>query len=503
MSVSIFAVPLLLIMAIVNRLAGTKRPHLIRMVTVMTALLVMGLLTSSVVTSPVTSGSWWRDDMIGRGCLATAATITLIVALLETSPILLAATCWSAGLLCLAGLSSLLVVQWAAIQFSIIPLLFYCSESRSGPEVNSRWRSVLAGSPQLTLGSLLYGIGFVLLAQGDSTSSTFTIGLILNLCGLGGMLGWFPFPHVAETSSDSSHSGSIFGKRFLPAMSAAVVTCRMIERNSLGPDQSNLLILAAFFSLGLLGFRLVHEDRVSRRVLLSVLSTFSFLLVAIFIQNWAWTHSGRNWQLTSNLPSGGELFVSIMICETMALLAVVAGGQLLGSETESGDYCEALSGVATQKPVQSLCLILGLMSLAGIPPFPGFWWRLMMPGLFLLPHRQSNVTEVMEADHSTMVLGCVAAAFIILHAVGHLQWLHRLLLDSPFRIRDVSVGRRQQLAAGIALIFLGIAFFAPLSISKVFEADPVFEVSTLPLSQSELTISNEDPVVFLREVTGM
>lgn len=483
MSVSIFAVPLLLMMAIVNRLAGRKRPQLIRIVTVMAALLVIGLLASSIVTSAVTSGSWWRDDMISRGSLMTAGAVVLIVSLLETSPILIAATCWSAGLLCLAGLSSLLMVQWAAIQFSIFPLLFYGVNCSQSPP---RWQAVVTGAPQLILGSVLYAIGFVLIAMGDSTSSTFTIGVILNLCGMGGMLGWFPFPHVVEASSDSSHPGSLFGKRYLPALTSAVVTCRIIERNSLGPDQANLLILAAFFSLALCGIRLAHEDRVSRRVLLSMLSTFSFLLVAIFLQNWAWTHSGRNWQLSSNLPGGGELFVSIMICETVALLAIVAGTHAVSPEAESAEFCETLSGVVRQKPLLSLCLILGLISLTGIPPCPGFWWRIMMPGLLLLPHRQSNVTEVMEADHSTITLGVVIAVLVIVHAVGHLQWLHRLFLDSPFRIRDIPTGRRQLLALASALVLLGIVFLTPLSVSKVFDADPVTDASTVSLSRAQL-----------------
>lgn len=470
--VTLIVVPLLLFAACLLRSWGARLPTMIVAIKLLIPLAAGGIVIGHLAaTSGSGGGPNWSDDSVARGVLLVSCGVPLVVGLLESSPALLATTFWSAGLLALGSLSLFPAIQWCCLQFSILPLLFYGRTSNAGRT------DLVARHPTLMLGSSLFSVGFLLMSVFNVTSPAATIGLVLLLCGIGGILGWFPFPRVAGDVLEDEFVGAVFGKRFLPLLTAAVFMFRMVERQPLQAAQANLLILAAFFSLFLCGVRLLSEDRLMRRLLLGSLSTLSFLLIAVCLQNWEFAHPDRDWQLTSNFPTGRMLFISILMSETSGLLALTCGFRLFQPAEQGLHFSQTLAGSARCRPWAAATSLAGLLTLAGAPPFPGFWWRFGLVGALLLPHRQSNVTQLTEADHMFALLALLVVGLLAVNSIGHLRLMQQMLFDEPFRVRGHRSSRAVQLATGMALAWLMGIMLVPLSLANRLTRTEMIETS--------------------------
>jgi len=456
-----FVVLLLLAGAMLIRLSA-KEEWLVQSLKTGIPLLGLGLLAYEILAAPmILSGGIWRDDSLARVAALIACVVPLVIGCLETRSDLLALVFWSSGLLVLGASSSLSLVQWAALQFAILPALFFGRTSLSFSA------GVISRFPTQVLGSGLFTTGFFLLQATDVEHPAATISLILLICGLGGMLGWFPFPHVSTTGDEEVSPGAVFGKRFLPATIAGIFLFRLVERQPLTSDQSTTLAVAVMFSLGLCSARLIKEERLSRRLVLSSLSVLSCLLFAVCLRNWEAGHLHRVWEMSSNLPGATSLFVSILACETAGLLALTCGFQLLNVEREGADFVQTLAGAASKRPWTASCSLVGLLTLSGLPPFPGFWWRWGLIAACFLPHRQSNVTQIMEADRTFSLLALLITLLLISSSLGQLRLLQQILLDEPFRLRSDRCPRAIRLATTLSLLMLAGVACVPLSLSQL------------------------------------
>jgi len=409
------------------------------------------------------SETLWRNDGITRTALVLAGLVPLILGLLESSSGLLSALFWSCGLLGLSAVSALPAVQWVSLILSVAPILFY-GRTESGPR-----EGILSRHPTLIFGSGLFSIGFFVFMAVHPEHPAATIALVLVLCGMGGMLGWFPFPRTVPYPGTPASFTLIFAHRILPCLIAGVLLFRLVERQLLTDYQSLLLLLAGMFSLAISSARLLKEERFSRRLVLCGCSTLSFLVLTVHFRHWEITHSSQIWSVTSNLPSASSLFASILACETMALLAITCGFRLLQRELTEECFVQPLSGIAVRCPGMALPAVCGLYSMAGLPPFPGFWWRFGLFSICLMPHRQSNVTHVMELDRTfALITICLTFVFLV-NMLAHVQMIQRMFLDDPFRVREGRPSRMVQLAAAASLLLLLLLSWIPLSVGPVLE----------------------------------
>ncbi|WP_437184931.1 hypothetical protein SH668x_002019 [Planctomicrobium sp. SH668] len=419
------------------------------------------LFTHLRSVAPVSGSLIYRDDAIARGVLLAALVIPSLLVLLERSHALLATSYWSAGMLALAATTQLPLIQWAALQLSIIPLFFYGRQQREG------LRGLIKRNAAPVFGSILFALGFYLATRGDSENPQTIIGIIFLMAGSGAMLGWFPFPRVIDAASGDAAMGTLFGKRILPLITTAVLLFRMVERQPLTTYQSSQLALCAFFCLIICGTRLLGEQRISRRLSLTGMSMFAFLLISICIANWQAAHSKLNWVETSPIPGGDSLFLSILFCEVVALLVFASGIKLLKNDSDAGDFVETVSGSFSRRPVSSLATFFGLTSLAGIPPFPGFWWRLALIAALGMPHRQSNITQMAEADFGYSMLTLIVIFAIILNSIAHLGLIQRMITEEAFRGRESLLKLNLKLAAGLSVLALTLIALTPISIGQV------------------------------------
>ncbi|SFH58455.1 hypothetical protein [Planctomicrobium piriforme] len=468
---------LLLVLACVVKMLGSGRARLGQGLIATGSLIALGLLVLQALAKTASATpDWLTTDAVSLAAAAVAIFSCLIVSLLDSSPTRNSAACWSGGLLVLGGIASTPLLLWGSLQFSVLALLFYGRTQSDKPaSLPVRHASVLTGC-------VLFAAGMLLQLKFPDTSAWGVCGTAMLVCGLGGMLRWFPFPRVATATSDGDASLAVIGQRLLPTMTAAVVLWRLAELHSFSQQQGFVLAIAAMFTLTICSARLLQESLLSRRKTLTLLSTFSFLIVAVCLQNWELTHVARDWASSSNLPTGRTLFISILVSETAALLLSLCGQRLLQANGDNSDVAETLAGAMFQKPLASLPLLVGVFSQAGVAPLPGFWWRFGLIAACLLPHRQSTLTRVMEGDNGFSLLAVVLLVLIIINSLGQLRLVQRVLFDEPFRVRDGRVNWGVRLATGVALAALLFVASRPLSLENKPVAEPASDVAELSLS---------------------
>ena len=84
-------------------------------------------------------------------------------------------------------------------------------------------------------------------------------------------------------------------------------------------------------------------------------------------------------------------------------------------------------------PFVGLTGVVGLLSLAGCPPFPGFWSRLQLVTGLLITHQRSTLTDLYELHGTTLLVAAVCGTISIRLAIGGLEFLALWFLDEPFR----------------------------------------------------------------------
>jgi hypothetical protein len=429
--------------------------------------------------SPV-GDDFWRNDRASLMVAAVTLVVLLVAQILNSNPLKSSAMLWSGGLLVFSGCTGNRILLWIAVQFSILPLFFY------GRTRVENFRIAILRHQQLFVGSILFGAGTLLRGLVPGPAILNSIGWILVLCGLGGMLGWFPFPRAAVQGGGQCLF-EILSRRVLPALTAAVSLLRDSQGTPLIDQQQFLFMVCAFFPFAICSIRLLFEERLSQRLVLSSLATLSLLVIAVAIESWQASHSSRDWSSRSNFPGGTALFLSILVCETLAWSTVACGFFLVRNEPEDEVFAQTLAGVCSCRPVASLPLLIGLCSLAGIPPFPGFWWRFGLISAVTLPHRQSFLTRIIEPHRGFIVLGIVLAVLLVINGLGHLKLIQKMLLEEPFRVRDRRVPVRVQCASLIATALLMIAAIAPISLgTERMTVKAVPAVPVAPDSDSSL-----------------
>ncbi len=460
----------LLLLACLGRALGQHSTPALRCCVGVGGLAGFGLW-SLAITQPDAADAFWLNDSLSRAVMLTVSTTAVVLALLNSSPVTLSHFCWSAGLCGLAASSSHPLLLWAAFQFSILAILFFGRTAGDSVPLWKRHSTSLIGSGLFTVGLLL-----LLLTHPASPPSV--VGTILLIGGMGGALGWFPFPrtHLHEDMKDPVDAA--FGQRILPAFTAGVVIWRLTHSLALSDQQSFLFVMAALFSLAMSSLRLFDESRLSRRLVLTAFATLSYLIVAAFLQNWEQGHPAQGWSASTNLPGPATLFTSILLCESLVLLLLTTGLRCLNHDRTGADAVDVLAGGARRQPFASVPIILGLASLSGMPPLPGFWWRCGLVMTCLLPHRQSSLTMINERDNSMSLLAAALLLLMILNCLGNLRMLERVLFEHPFRLRPQARKWSTIVATGIVLIgFTGVMCY-PFSVDHAFY--PVTSVPTPP-----------------------
>lgn len=474
-------------------LAGTvfrrTRPSLIECLSVsgINLCIVAGMLWISPKLA--LSGNWYRGDELSAVCLLLALVLpTYTVVLLGPGPEVRLATLLCGGLLLMSLARSPWMLAISPLLIAWGPALFAATDEEI--DARSLWK---ARSLEITgCGLSLVGLGLICLGPNDSANGAFgEMGLALLLCGLGGLLGWFPVPRVSPTADRIDAPAALVVRRLVPCLLAAVFLLRLTETWVPTRSQTALLGIVALYSLAVVAVRCYGNPYLSQRLSLGVLSSLGTLILAICLVAWTRRHPELNWSGPSNLPDASRIFLMLFAAETAALLLIAATLHLLGWDPQAGDLAETLHGALKIRPWAASVLLAGELSLAGIAPTPGFWGRWTLFGLCVLPHHRSHLTRLAEPDWSFLALGIGLLFAWVLMLTVRLEFLNELAFAEPFRMRRETSSRGAAIAVGLAAVGFALLVLMPVSVVPATRANHTAS-SQLPKERQETKFGPTD-----------
>ena len=370
-----------------------------------------------------------------------------------------------AGLVVVASTCRSPLTQWLTLQMLVFPVALRIVERDSDGDrpLIERLRPAMASSILMTTG---FGLLFFAARLFPSVEqSGHTIGVTLIVCGLGGLLNWFPYP-LTKLRDDAEPATRVLSDALLPSLCGLVFLFRFVTEHALAERELAVLAVLGLDLLGVAAVRLTTETDLARRARLCVAISAGFLLLATCLAGWEAAHPHLSWVATSNLPSPLEIWTTILLSDVTALVLLLFGFRLLTGHERRPQVTDNVAGSIGVMPGAALLTIWATASLAGIPPFPGFWGRFQLLAVLLLPHRRSSLTGVTEPHRAFVVLAVCAAVGLVLIGFGQLKFLQRIVFDEPFRVRRVNSLLRHRLGAALATLTLTAITLAPFVIAR-------------------------------------
>ena len=344
---------------------------------------------------------------------------------------------------------------WGALQLVVL-----------GQIVLDRDRTSLKNSfrrsgPQL-LASTLLGIGFwVGLSSSDRTIHE--VGVILTIVGVGGLIGWFPLPLGRSRNVVRERISDQVATTLIPVVIAALLLFRCVQQGGWSEAELATLAVVSLFTLALCGVRLHGELSIERRCRLATLTILSNAGIAIVLSGWELLHPDRNWAGTSNLPTGAELFVSILVVESLAALVMLVSFQAVFQNNDVPHLESSLTGIFHRSPVLTTSILFGVFTLAGLPPLAGAWWRFALLSSLLMPQERSVVTGLSEPHHGFVALAVAYAGIVLIVAVGQMRLFHVIVADPSAESSQDSMRPARLTIISICVALLILVSLVPVS----------------------------------------
>ncbi len=350
-------------------------------------------------------------------------------------------------------------LAWGALQLAVLGQ-FVLDRDRT-----SLKKSLRRGTPQL-VASILLAVGFwVGLESADRWIHQ--IGVILTIVGVGGLLGWFPLPQGRGRNVVNERLSDQLVTTLIPVAIVALLLYRCVQQGNWSEAELAMLAVVSLFTLALCGVRLMGELTVERRCRLSMLTILSNANLASVLSGWELLHPDRAWLATSNLPSGQELFCSILVVETLAALVILMSFCTLFRDTESSHPESSLSGIFRRNSIIGGSLLFGVFTLAGLPPLAGAWWRFAFLSSMLLPQERSVVTTLPEPHPGFITLGITYAAITLIVALVHLRLIRVMTLDPPMDSPHPKKSPTHSTLIYVCLILLMLVSFMPVAFPTI------------------------------------
>jgi len=287
--------------------------------------------------------------------------------------------------------------------------------------------------------SMLYGVSGTLnlseLADqtiGGEKNLLFTFGLVFVLVGIAFKLGLAPFHMwVPDVYQGASLPTTLFISS-APKIAAFAMAVRVLIDGLPGlmAQWSDMLIILSVASIAIGNVVAIAQTNIKRMLAYSTISHMGFLLLGLI----AVTNQGY---------AASMFYVFVYSLASMSAFGFIILATGSGSDL---DLIEDYSGLGKQKPLLGFLGMVVLFSLAGIPPFGGFWAKWFV------------LKELVASGH--VWLATVAVVFSLVGAYYYLRVIKVIFFDEP-RDADTSTSSRGMgtVMFGIntsAIIFIGL-----------------------------------------------
>jgi len=333
-------------------------------------------------------------------------------------------------------------------------------------------KSIEAGLKLLVIGSLsaailLYGIAFVYGALGTlnfdaipdairthTVSNELLLGAVLIFIGLGFKTSAVPLhvwvPDVYEGAPTPVTAYLSVGSKLAGFALVLRVFLSFAQNAELSAELMGFFALVAALTLFYGNLGALPQSNIKRLMGYSSIGQCGYILIGI----------AAGWQT----GLGGVLFymAAYVITNMVAFMVILLVGRALGSH-ELSDY----RGLAKRSPLMAITMAMALFSLAGVPPFLGFFGKFMLLGsAFGIPELRWLVG--------------VGLVNVVIAMYYYLSVVKRMYVYEPKDDAVIQVPQRLRLAMLVGLIVMVVAGLAP----QLLEAPAMAVAETLPVAPS-------------------
>ncbi|MBI4692783.1 MAG: NADH-quinone oxidoreductase subunit NuoN [Gammaproteobacteria bacterium] len=349
---------------------------------ILAGLVVLGQIAAFVPEAPgIGFHGSFRLDVMGAVLKAFCVVLTLFsffytreycekrkVAMSEFYPLALFATL---GMMLLISANSLLTVYLGLelLSLSLYALVAMNRDSAASSEAAMKYFVLGA----LASGMLLYGISMVygvtgtidlpeLLTRATAAGDKRILvifGLVFMVVGISFKLGVVPFHMwVPDVYQGAATPVTLFiGTAPKLAAFAMAVRVLVFGLSGLAAEWQQMLIVLCVLSMGVGNIVAIAQTNFKRMLAYSTIAHMGFLLLGI-------------------LSANGKGYAASMFYSTVySLMSMGAFGSiiLLANERSESDQLSDLAGLAKRSPWFAFMVLVLVFSLAGVPPFAGFW----------------------------------------------------------------------------------------------------------------------------------
>jgi NADH-quinone oxidoreductase subunit N len=308
----------------------------------------------------------------------------------------------------------------------------------------------------LASGFLLYGMSmmygatgtldipkvFDRIATGHINRDVLTFGAVFIVAGLAFKLGAVPFHMWVPDVYQGAPTAVTLLIGGAPKLAAFAITMRLLVEGMLGVavDWQQMLVVLAVGSLVIGNLAAIAQSNLKRMLAYSTIAQMGFLLLGMSVG-----------VVSGNTLSAGNAYSSAMFYVVSYVLTTLGTFGLilyLSSEGFESEEISDLAGLGKRAPWLAGVMAVFMLSLAGIPPFVGFYAKLAI--------LQALITTNLTGN---LVLALVAVLFSLVGAFYYLRLIKVMFFDEARDVRPIerSSGISSVLALnGAAVLLFGV-----------------------------------------------
>ena len=257
-------------------------------------------------------------------------------------------------------------------------------------------------------------------------------GLVFLVIGIAFKLGAVPFHNWVPDVYQGSPTAITMFISTVPKIAAVAMLVRILI-DGLGATQAywaDLFMVLAVLSIALGSVVALMQTNIKRMLAYSTISHIGFIML------------GFATGLISGYASAA-FYVLAYVLMSLAAFGVII---LLNKQGYEADLISDYKGLSKQSPWFALMMLVVMFSMAGVPPFIGFYSKLFV------------LQQVVAAGFVTIAI--IAVVFAVISAYYYLQIIKSMYFDESEKTQEVSAPMDAQLVLSInAILILVVGLF--------------------------------------------
>ena len=348
------------------------------------------------------------------------------------------------GMLLLVSSNNLLMVYLGLELLSLSLYAMVALQRDSAVASEAAMKYFVLGA--LASGMLLYGMSILfgvtgtldlgqLLAKtsvAEPQQALAVFGLVFMLVGISFKLGvapfhmWVPDVYQGAATPVTQFIGTA------PKLAAFAMALRLLADGlgGLSAEWSGMLAILSVLSMGLGNVLAIAQTNFKRMLAYSTIAHMGYLLLGLL-------------SATAAGYAASMFYVSVYALMSLGAFGLVI---MLADKTSESDQLVDLSGLSKRSPWVALLVLVLMFSMAGVPPFAGFWAKWFV------------LKEVVQSGH--VMLAAVAVLFSLVGAYYYLRVVKIMYFDEPVEGRNQVPAAELRLmfsVNGLAVLLLGLA----------------------------------------------